>query len=145
MLMPGLVLERAHRVGGRGDSRPRTIVARFSRYCDREAVMRSAKKLKGTNIFLNDDLCAASQAVKRAQMPQLKQARSEGKIAYFRHTKLIIKERTNDGAARGGQQSKEDAGDAKDISKMMTGDTKDGSQRGTTTVGDVALVEAAGA
>ena len=78
----------------RRDARPRSIVARFSRYNDREAVM-SARKLKGTNIYLNDDLCAASQAIKNTQMPELKQARARGKIAYFRHTKLIIKEATD--------------------------------------------------
>lgn len=91
--LPGVGLERAHRVGQRRDGRPRPIVARFSRYCDREAAMRNARKLRGTNIYFNDDLCAASQSVKNAQMPQLKQARAEGKIAYFRHTKLIVKDR----------------------------------------------------
>ncbi|XP_050704468.1 uncharacterized protein LOC126989892 [Eriocheir sinensis] len=96
MQLPGLVLERAHRVGVRHDGRPRPIVARFSRYCDREAVMRNSKKLRGTNIFVNDDLCAASQAVKNAQMPLLKQARAQGKVAFFRHTKLIIKDKTSD-------------------------------------------------
>ncbi|XP_050715616.1 uncharacterized protein LOC126998200 [Eriocheir sinensis] len=96
MQLPGLVLERAHRVGVRRDARPRPIVARFSRYCDREAVMRNSKKLRGTNIFVNDDLCAASQAVKNAQMPLLKQARAQGKVAFFRHTKLIIKDKTSD-------------------------------------------------
>lgn len=92
MQLPDLELERAHRVGLRRDARPRTIVARFCRYSDREAVMRSARKLRGTNIYINDDLCAASQAIKNAQMPKLKQARAQGKIAFFRHTKLIVKE-----------------------------------------------------
>ena len=91
--LPGVELERAHRVGQRQNDRPRPIVARFTRYCDREAAMRNAKKLRGTNIYLNDDLCAASQAIKNSQMPQMKQARAAGKIAYFRHTKLIVKDR----------------------------------------------------
>ena len=108
MQLPGLVLERAHRVGLRRDAKPRTIVARFSSYCDRESVMRNARKLKGTNIFVNDDLCPASQVVKNAQMPLLKQARQQGKIAFFRHTKLIIKERYNNDdyntGRRGGQR-----------------------------------------
>lgn len=107
--LPGLVLERAHRVGQRRDAGPRPIVARFTRYCDREAVMRNARKLRGTNIYINDDLCAASQAQRNAQMPQLKAARAQGKVAYFRHTRLVIKEKMNDqrdleetASARGG-------------------------------------------
>lgn len=46
-------------------------------------------------MFINEDLCAASMEIKRNQLPLLKQARQEGKIAFFRHTKLIIRERTS--------------------------------------------------
>lgn len=103
MQLGELVLERAHRVGPRSDAKPRTVIACFSRFCDREAVMRNARKLKGTNIFVDDDLCPASQAVKNSQMPLLKQARAQGKIAFFRRTKLVIKERYN-GVAAGGER-----------------------------------------
>lgn len=93
--LPGLALERAHRVGMRRGAEPRAIVARFTHFSDREAVMRNARKLKGTSIFLNDDLCPASQSIKSAQMPLLKQARAQGKIAYFIRTRLVVKERRN--------------------------------------------------
>ena len=93
--LPGVVLERAHRVGPhREDAKPRTIVARFTRYGDRDAAIRRGNCLKGTNIFLNEDMSTASLAIKKAQMPLLKQARAEGKLAFFRHTKLIIREKT---------------------------------------------------
>lgn len=91
--LPSINLERAHRVGTITPSRPRTIVARFVNFGDREAVMRNARKLKGTGVYINDDLCPASQQVKRDQLPLLKQARQEGKVAYFKYTKLIIKDR----------------------------------------------------
>lgn len=55
--------------------------------------MRNATKLRGTKIYINDDLCPASQDKRRQQLPLLQRARSEGKIAYFRHTKLVIRER----------------------------------------------------
>lgn len=96
--LPSIKLERAHRVGTITPSRPRTIVARLANFGDREAVFRNARKLKGTGIYINDDLCPASQQVKRDQLPLLKQARQEGKVAYFKYTKLIIKDRV-------GQQS----------------------------------------
>lgn len=93
MQLPDLPLERAHRVGQRMELRARPVVARFLRYSDRELVMRNATKLRGTRIFINDDLCPASQQKRKLQLPQLKQARSEGKIAFFRHTKLVIREK----------------------------------------------------
>ena len=86
-------LERAHRVGRQDDHRSHPIIARFSRFGDREAVTRNVTKLRGTRIFINEDLCPASQSIRKAQLSQLKQARSEGKVAYFRHTRLIVKER----------------------------------------------------
>ncbi|KAK3859672.1 hypothetical protein Pcinc_034240 [Petrolisthes cinctipes] len=55
--------------------------------------MRNVGKLKGSRIFVNEDLCPASHNIRKAQFPALKEARSQGKIAYFRHTKLIIREK----------------------------------------------------
>ena len=93
--LPPINLERAHRVGPVGHSYPRTVIARFEKFGDREAVMRNARKLKGTGIYINEDLCPASQEIIKSQLPTLKQARSEGIIAFFKHTKLIIKEQTS--------------------------------------------------
>ena len=95
--LPPIKLERAHRTGPPTASGPRTVVARLERFCDREAVLRNARKLKGTGIYINEDLCPASQELKRQQLPLLKQAREQGKIAFFRHTRLIIKERLRPG------------------------------------------------
>ena len=91
--LPNIQLERAHRGGQHHPNRQRPIIARFTRFCDREAVMRNVAKLRGSRIYINEDLCPASHEKKKAQLPLLKKARSEGKVAYFRHTKLIVKER----------------------------------------------------
>ena len=91
--LPSMDLVRAHRVGPLDPSRPRAIVARFEKFSDRETVLRNARKLKESGIFINEDLCSASQALRAAQLPQLKQARKDGKIAFFKYTKLIIKDR----------------------------------------------------
>ena len=63
--LPSIKLERAHLVGPFNPSRPRTIVARFEKYGDSEAVSRNARKLKGSGIYIDDDLCSTSQEVKR--------------------------------------------------------------------------------
>ena len=74
--------------------KPRPIVAKLLKFTDKERILQNSKKLKGSQIFINEDLCEGSRAKRRAQLPQLKQARAEGKIAYFSHTKLIVKERS---------------------------------------------------
>lgn len=50
-------------------------------------------------------------------MALLQQARAQGKIAYFRHTKLIIKNRINNGAAAQGLQRS-----ARNLSEARVGD-----------------------
>lgn len=50
--------------------------------------------IKGTRVFVNKDLCPASHSIRKAQLSVLKQARNKVKIIYFRHTKLIVKEKT---------------------------------------------------
>ena len=88
-----VLIERAHRVGQRSSQKPRSVIAKFLRFKDREAILKNSRKLKGTNIYVNEDLCEASRAKRREQLPKLREARSLGKIAYFSHTKLIIKDR----------------------------------------------------
>lgn len=92
--LPSMKIERAHRVGLNKLIQPRPVVVRFAKYSDREAVLRNAKKLKGMGIYVNEDLCPASLEEKRRHIPRMRKAREEGKIAFFRHTKLIVKEKT---------------------------------------------------
>lgn len=108
--LPGVVLERAHRVEPRRDTKPRTVVARFTRYGDHDTAIRRGNYLTRTNIFLSEDLSSASLAIKKEHMPLLKKARAEGKIAFFRHTQLIIREKTNDFSAGRRQPSFREGG-----------------------------------
>ena len=77
-------------------------MARFKRFGDYEAVIRNSKKLKGTEIYINEYLCAASRDLRKSQFPILKKAREEEKTAFFKHTKLIVKERTRYVSSNGG-------------------------------------------
>ena len=53
--LKGINNERAHRVGNKSNKRkaPRTIVAKFSSYRDKQAVLSVVKKLKGKDIYIN--------------------------------------------------------------------------------------------
>lgn len=123
--LPNIQLERAHRVGRQEDHGRRPIIARFSSFVDREAVMRNTTKLRGTRIYINEDLCPASQSIRKAKLPQLKQARSEGKVAYFRHTRLIIKERSS-GAVASGFPRENEQNEASTVSELHVGSMERG-------------------
>ena len=79
------VIERAHRVGRpRSDSKPRKIVARFLNYTDREAVFKAKKKLRGTDMFVNQDY--SDRVIKKRKELMLKEARSRNQRAFLRLT-----------------------------------------------------------
>ena len=58
-----VVIERAHRIKTDRNKKgniPRTIVCRILNYKDKVKILRNAEKLKGKNIFINEDFCQAT-------------------------------------------------------------------------------------
>lgn len=86
-----LEIERAHRVGNKTRSTPRPIVARFLRYKDRDVILKNGSKLKGTNVFVNDDVSDRVQRRRREQHDEMKDYRRRGFMAYFNMDKLVVK------------------------------------------------------
>ena len=88
--------ERVHRVGRttRPNGKPRDIVARFCRYKERDNVYQERRKLAntGTHVFINEDLCPNTLAVRWAQRDALQDARSRGKTAFFRYRTLVVRD-----------------------------------------------------
>ena len=91
-------IDIAHRLPsaeGTKNRQPRTILARLSKLSDRNAVFRYSWKLKNSGIWINEDLCEETINMQKLQRPKLIEARNSGKIAYFRGSKLVIKEKLN--------------------------------------------------
>ena len=89
-------IEYAHRLPRQATSShnaPRTILARLAHDYDRDKVMKKSWKLKGSRIYLNEDLSEASSKVRQQKIPELKAAVAAGKVAFFIGSKLIIKDR----------------------------------------------------
>ena len=87
---PAVEIERAHRVGKRptaydssateeASPRHRSICVKLLRYKDKTAILKNAKKLKQTGIYINEDLSDMIMARRREQMPNLRAARESGK------------------------------------------------------------------
>ena len=96
MELKEIEVEYAHRVNkadNSNHSRPRTIVARLKHDTDKNVAMKNSWKLKGSRIFINEDLSDQTLKKRQEKLPDLKAARENGKVAYFIKDKLIIKER----------------------------------------------------
>ena len=74
-----IVIERAHRIKKKGNSgnpgKPRTIECRFLNYQDKTNIL---KKLKGKNIFINEDFSHETMELRKELWEKVKKRRNEG-------------------------------------------------------------------
>jgi len=82
-----VLIERAHRVGS-------AIVARFQSFKDRDLVLSRAKQLKGTDIFIREDLSKRLRQKQNGLKPLMTSLRNDGKRAVLSHDKLKTEEGT---------------------------------------------------
>ena len=85
-------MQRVHRIGKPRSSSgngTRTIIARFFRYSDRERVFKCDRKLKDTIFKMFEDIPDELHELRKMQMDKLKEARKEGKRAYFSKSELV--------------------------------------------------------
>ena len=77
--------QRVHRMGKprKENGRERIIIARFLRFSDRERVVKCGRKLKETGYKIYEDLPKEIHEMRKLQMEKLKNARKDGKRAYF--------------------------------------------------------------
>ena len=86
---------RSHhqRRGSRDANSPRNIIVKLAKWKVKEKILKEARTIKPDGVkFLND---FSSRTLERCadKIPQLIEARQQGKIAYFIMDKLIIKNR----------------------------------------------------
>ena len=95
-LQLNISLSGAARVGAHAPGRCRTIIAKFGRVVEKQACLRAAPKLRGTNVFLNEDLSRESADIRRAKLPEFKDLRKRGFIAYFRGMEIVHRRRSEE-------------------------------------------------
>ena len=100
MKLENIQVEYAHRIKNKTNSKgPRTIIARLHHDTDKSTTMKNSHKLKGTRIYINEDLSEYTLNIRKDKLSELKAARAKGMIAFFDREKLIIRDRN-----RGNQQ-----------------------------------------
>ena len=80
---------------GRDESRAKALIIRFMDIDKKKAFLSKRKALKGEKIYLDDDLIPAQGAHRKENMPQVLDARKDGKWVVYKDGKvIIIEERT---------------------------------------------------
>ena len=89
-----LQIERAHRTGAPTTTqRERTIVVKFGSFKDRDTIIRAARTVKPKGYFFNEDFSQRVITRRKELLPDMREARERGKIAYLSFDKLVVKDR----------------------------------------------------
>ena len=65
-------MDRIHRTGAKRENHPRTVIFRVLRYKDKMKILKEGRKLKGTNIWINEDNDANECSIGHTTIRQLK-------------------------------------------------------------------------
>jgi hypothetical protein len=117
-------LDGANRVGSSGTrDRPRPIIVRFRTFTDRQKCMKATSKLKGSNIYINEDVSKATSEIRKAKMDELKEKRRQGYIAYFSGVDIVCKPRPVTSSVEANGRSVADIGEDGATTSHQTGAT----------------------
>ena len=90
-----IAIERAHRTGGAQNAeRDRTVVVNFTHFKDRDSVLQAARANQPRGVFVNEDFSMRVVSRRKELIPEMKEARDRGKIAYLSYDRLVVKDRS---------------------------------------------------
>ena len=84
-------VERAHRVGNKRKNNKRTIVLKLASFKDKLKIISEARKLKGTNISINEDYSKETLEIRKEKWKEVKELRKNGTYAILVYDKVVIK------------------------------------------------------
>ena len=93
-----LYIERAHHVRRRkyvkfnSSNTPRTIVAKFLDYKEKEEVMRRRYKLKDTTYSVREDFSKETVEIRKKLWDQVKKLQEDGKYAVIKYDKIVMRD-----------------------------------------------------
>ena len=73
--------------------RERTIVVKFASFKDRDTIIRAARTVKPKGFFFNEDFSQRVISRRKELLPDMREARERGNIAYLSFDKLVVKDR----------------------------------------------------
>lgn len=94
-------IDRCHRMQKqKNQNRLRTIICRITKYKDKQKVLRNAKYLKGSGIYVYEDFCKDTMELRKTLWNQVLEYRRQNKFAYLNYRSIVVKEQDNDRVVR---------------------------------------------
>lgn len=92
-------IDEMGRIGKYVTGRKRPILVKLLKESTKSEILKNAKQLKGSDIWIEEDFPKNIQEERRGLIPRLKEARNKGYRAVLRYNKLIV-----DGEIYGGRE-----------------------------------------
>ena len=89
--LESISVEIAHRVGNKEKNNKRTIVVKLASFKDKLKIISEARKLKGTNISINEDYSKETLEIRKEKWKEVKELRKNGTYAILVYGKVVIK------------------------------------------------------
>ena len=89
--LENISVERAHRVGNKEKNNKRTIVLKLASFKDKLKIISEARKLKGTNISINEDYSKETLEIRKEKWKEVKELRKNGTYAILVYDKVVTK------------------------------------------------------
>ena len=89
--IPITKVERAHIVGNKQISEKKTTVAKFASFKDKQKVLSDIRKVKGTNININEDYSKETFKIREENWKTVKELRKNGTYAILVYDKIVTK------------------------------------------------------
>ena len=89
LLLSDVKLSLAYRIGIFEPTRTRQILVTCEDEKDKKKCLRVCNRLKGTKIYVNEDVSNATLKIRQSKMSELKRKREEGYTAFFSGTKIV--------------------------------------------------------
>ncbi|XP_065642310.1 uncharacterized protein LOC136073939 [Hydra vulgaris] len=83
-------IERAHRTGPKKDGRSRVIVLKLQQYKDKVKILKESARLRGTNIYVNEDFSRETVAIRKKLFAEVKTRGLNGENVSVRYDKIIL-------------------------------------------------------
>ena len=90
-----VLVKDAYRVGNSNTgSIPKQVIAKLESTGDKFKCIKNGKNLKGSNIYVNEDLSQATMQIRNSKLDELKNMRKAGFIAYFSGANIVNRGRS---------------------------------------------------
>ena len=91
-----IIIKRAYRTKrnykDKDKNRPRKIVLRLANFKDKNIILKNVNKLKGSDVYINEDFSRETTELRKKLWEEVKQLRSEGKFAYLNYRSIITRD-----------------------------------------------------